>query len=211
MKKPNEVNDSDEVQEMMEQPDCYILGNRHMSDKAIGFKRVLAWHLQPDQLAHTKEEIANAAEGVRKLVSMLIPRSDIEILQKYEAVGYPEELVEVLVNTKEHETGFTYYGELEEPLNELADLTSFIVPLNFCREEDRPTGQMYDNFERQMARVVAAVDSHGSRLMTRVDAYMTGRPLVTARQRHLDAVMDTYHELDWENDYLPYITLEDRD
>lgn len=212
MKKPNVINSKEEVAEFLASPSDWIAPTERKARRnpSHSFAVCLARVLEPHQLEYTAEEIRNAAQGCRKIMSLIVPRKDLDVLQKYNALALPIEILRHMDNFDGHGRGHVSGGRLQAPLGDVVDLNPFLVPLNMVNRDSRPSGSLYDAFERQLARLNTAVLDHDARLKVRAENYMLGREIVTAKQRVLSHMMDTYQELNWAEDFLPYMILNER-
>ena len=213
MKELTVKNKPNEVQQFIDEPHNFITPKRRSewSKTGVTFDMCIAYINQPDQFEHTASQIATLSEGVQKVLCMLVSIEELDVLERFDAMGYPIELHNLVKNSKySHNNNVLKKCELPAELQPHVDIESFRMPALYCRASGRPEGDLGDALTRQINAARAAIDKHDERCMDRAKAYMFGRTPVTPKQRVLSNLMDTFHELNWERDMLPYLDLKER-
>lgn len=218
MGKATEVRSKVSVAQILADPHNWMLPTPSQ-DRRWGqssFRQVLANTFHADQLVHTRAEIEKAAQGYRKLMLLQVPAQDIEVLARYNCMAVPDEAADMLRGLKRVDIGQLGAGYifgadgLKDPLGDVLSVEDLKVPTAYAKSQTRPDTDLCKAWYEQLMRLRRAGMDHDARLMKRADTYMLGRPLESAKDRVLSAAMETYSELNWEDDFLPYITLNKR-
>lgn len=219
------VNSAAEVQRMLTRPDRFLIFD-HTKDpeqpnksrpgawrigKKLSFTDCLAWLMFDEQLAHTADEMRRLVSGMPKLLALAYPSSDLDVLARYNALTFPQELDNLLANKQfSAAAGVVLSATLKEPYDKLIDIADVRCPISVRTTVSRFGTKLLEAYTRQVDALVKAFNDHGTRLDNRVKNYMFGRPMVTAKQRALDAAMAAYPEFNWEQDILPYLDVRER-